>query len=364
MSDRGDGRNINPAIGSLTGEASEQAAPDRRARSEGAPPFDVWTNVPNGDGAAREGPTYYERPVLKEPTWIWSVPAYFYAGGAAGAAATLGAAVQALHGRELRRLVKRCRWIAAAGAAVGGLFLVIDLGRPARFFNMLRVFRPTSPMNLGSWVLAGTAPLAAGSAVLGGAPGLLGAAGDAAGYGAGVLGLPLAGYTAVLVSNTAVPVWKGARRALPPLFIGSAMTAATSLLQLFDLSDAERSVVKRFALAGGVLDLAGSFAIEREAGGVEEVGRPLHEGPSGALLKAAKGLTAGSLALTLWPGRGRWKSMAAGVLGTGGALATKFGVFHAGKASAADPRATFRQQRAKSTSTRRVADVEEATARS
>jgi hypothetical protein len=86
-------------------------------------------------------------------------------------------------------------------------------------------------------------------------------------------------------------------------------------------------------------------AVEREAKQVEAVGRPLREGVSGALWNAAKVLTAASLALSLLPGRSRAKRFAGGLLGTAGAFALRFAVFHAGKASARDPRATFRQQR-------------------
>lgn len=293
-----------------------------------------------------EDPTYFERPILKEPTWIWTVPAYFYAGGAAGAAALLGAAAQAIGGGDTAGLMRRCRWIAAVGGAAGTAGLIYDLGRPERFLNMLRVFRHSSPMSVGSWVLAASAPLAAGSAVLSGASGVLGGAGNLAAYGAGALGMPLAGYTAVLLSTTAVPVWQGSRRSLPPLFMGSAMTAAASLLHLMRLSERERRIVKRFGVAGALIGLAAHAAMEREAGRVERVARPLHEGPSGALLRAAKALTAASLALGLVSGKSRARWAAAGILGTGGALATKFGVFHAGRASARDPRATFHQQRA------------------
>lgn len=44
--------------------------------------------------------------------------------------------------------------ISSAVAISGSLAaLVHDLGRPARFLNMLRVIKPTSPMSLGSWLL-------------------------------------------------------------------------------------------------------------------------------------------------------------------------------------------------------------------
>src|SRR5438874_11336372 len=93
----------------------------------------------DGRGRGRQDPSYYDRPVLKEPVWKWYVPAYFYVGGAAGAAATLGAAAQLADRRGLAGLIRRCRWIAAAGGAVGTGLLVVDLGRPERFLNMLRV---------------------------------------------------------------------------------------------------------------------------------------------------------------------------------------------------------------------------------
>src|SRR5207237_9618018 len=216
-SNRGGGRNIHPSSGILEGEAAEQAVPRDRMHAEGAVPREVWAGIPGDDGE-----TYYDRPVLKEPVWIWAVPAYFYAGGTAGAAAALGAAAQLLDGDELRGLIRRCRTVAAAGTALGTALLIEDLGRPGRFLNMLRVFRPTSPLSVGSWILAPSSVLAAGSVAL---PGGLG---DAAGLGAGALGGPLAAYTGVLLANTAVPMWQASRRSLPPLFVASAVSGAAS----------------------------------------------------------------------------------------------------------------------------------------
>jgi hypothetical protein len=342
----GDGRNIDPGIGLLAGEGADQRVPEQRANTQGSAPFEVW-NPASAERGRRDEPTYYDRPVLKEPTWIWSVPAYFYAGGAAGAAAVLGAAARALGGEDSRGLVTRCRWIAAAGGAIGTAGLVYDLGRPERFLNMLRVFRVSSPMNIGSWVLAASAPLAAGSAVLSGSGGVLGVSGDLAGYGVGLLGMPLAGYTGVLLANTANPVWQGAGRSLPGLFIASGMSAAAALLQTMRLAPNEIRIVRRFAIVAALAEVAAHVAMQREAGRVDRVATPLREGPSGALLKAARACGVASLLVTLAPGTSRPRRILAGALGTAGALALKFGVFEAGKASARDPRATFQQQRAR-----------------
>jgi len=339
-----DGRHIAPELGLLAGEGSQQriGTPDEAFPSKSF----VWRDLPSHSFDEAE-PTYYGRPVLKEPVWVWSVPLYFYVGGTAGAAAVLAAAAQGLDGDDLHGLVKTCRWVAAVGGAAGSALLVYDLGRPERFLNMLRVFRPTSAMSLGSWVLAGAASATMGSAVLAERQGVLGRLGHLAGYAAALLGMPLAGYTAVLLGNTAVPVWSTTRRSLPPLFIGSAVSGLASLFGLLpvDLERREERIVERFGAIGKVADLAAMAVVEHEAERVEPVGRALKEGLPGALWNAAKGLTGASLALFLLPGGGRARRLAGGLLGTAGALALRFAVFHAGKASARDPQATFRRQR-------------------
>jgi formate-dependent nitrite reductase membrane component NrfD len=343
----GEGRHIDPGVGILAGEASEQKVPDQREKVEGAAPYDVWKEVPSRDGRRAEGDvTYYDRPVLKEPTWIWSVPAYFYAGGTAGAAAVLELVAQLADEDDLEGLVTRCRWISAAGDAIGTALLIEDLGRPERFANMLRVFRPSSPMSVGSWILA-TSSAASGLSILfgkrSGLPGFVGKVGTVT---SGVAGLPLSGYTAVLLSNTAVPVWQATRRSLPLLFMSSAVSSAGSLLDLMDLTDRERRIVRRYGLAAKLGEIAAAFAVEREADEVEEVGRAMREGVAGSLWRAAKALTAASAALSLIQGRSKTRRRLSGVLGTLGAISMRFAVFHAGKRSATDPRATFRQQRA------------------
>ncbi|HEX3557380.1 MAG TPA: NrfD/PsrC family molybdoenzyme membrane anchor subunit [Thermoanaerobaculia bacterium] len=344
MTEDQDGRYVAPTLGLLAGEGAQQRV-DTTAEAFPSRTF-VWRDLPSHSFPADE-PTYYERPVLKEPVWIWAVPLYFYAGGTAGAAAVLAATAQGLAGDELHGLVRTCRWVAAVGGAAGAALLIRDLGRPERFLNMLRVIRPTSAMSLGSWVLAGAASATMGSALLSEHRGRLGRLGHFAGAVGGLLGMPLAGYTAVLLGNTAVPVWKATRRSLPHLFIGSAVSGVASLFGLLpvNLAPREVKVVERFGILGKVVDLAAMAVVEHEAGRIEPVGRPLREGVPGTLWRAARALTGASLVLSLLPGRGRAKRAAGGLLGTAGALALRFAVFHAGKASARDPRATFRQQR-------------------
>jgi hypothetical protein len=296
------------------------------------------------EGAARETTTYYDLPAVKEPVWTWEVPAYFYVGGAAGAAATIGAVLQLLDGEDSARVVQRCRELAAAGTVVGSCLLVRDLGRPERFLNMLRVFRPRSPLNLGSWILATASGLSVTAAL---APRLKGfrRLGGLAGLAAGVVGLPLSGYTAVLLAGTAVPVWKESRRTLPLLFVASATGSACSLIEMGDFGEKELTAVRRLGTAAQLSELAAAKAVEKESGRIPGVGRPFERGVSGALWKASSALTIASLALDLVTGRSRGGRVASAAVGTAGSIALRFSLWLAGRVSARDPRATFDSQK-------------------
>jgi formate-dependent nitrite reductase membrane component NrfD len=299
-----DGRFIDTNMAELEGEASGQVAPE----------FPVMV-----------GPRL---PYLKEPVWIWAVPAYFFVGGVGGAAMTLGLVAQLLGGPRLRRFDQRCRWTGAVAGGIGSALLIWDLGRKERFLFMLRVFRPTSPMSVGSWVLAAATPLSGASAILPGRLGWL------TGLAAGLMGLPLATYTAVLLGNTAVPLWSESRRELPFLFGASAVASLASVFELMDLGERERRIMFRFGTLGRVAELAATVAVEDAAHRHPGVSKPLRHGLSGTLWEAATLCTIGSLAVSFLPFGGRRKRWVSGALGIAGGLCLRFAVFYAGKRSA------------------------------
>jgi formate-dependent nitrite reductase membrane component NrfD len=338
-----DGRNIDTSIAVLNGEGAHQQILDR-----GRPPasLEPWPLAPSRAFPQETEPTYYGMPVIKSPVWIWSIPAYFYAGGVAGAGMVMALAAQWFGGKGLQRFDERCRWVGAVGGGIGTALLIHDLGRKARFLYMLRVFRPTSPMSVGSWVLAAATPLSAGSALLAEARGFWFWIGRRAGLGAGILGMPLATYTAVLIAGTAVPVWQQSRRTLPLLFGASSAAGLAATLELMPLEPAERRVMRRFGMGSRAAELVAAFAVERELAPVRAVKRALESGLPGALWNAAKVLTLSSLVLSLWRGKRRAARLLSGILGTAGGLCLRFAVFYAGRASSLDPHATFRQQRA------------------
>jgi hypothetical protein len=285
-----------------------------------------------------EPQSYYGRPVIKQPVWTWEIPGYFFTGGLAGASATLAFAAGAAGNEPLAR---RAWATALAGAAASPSLLISDLGRPERFLNMLRVFKPTSPMSVGSWILSGfgsATGLAAANALLGRLPrlGRLGKAGAAA------LGPALSTYTAVLIANTSVPAWHEARRELPFLFAGSSMASAGAAAAALTPA-AHAGPARRLTLAGAAIEIAAGQAMEQRLG---ELADPYRDGEAARYAGPAKALTAlGVLAVA---GAGR-RSRAAAVVGgaavLAGSLLQRLTVFRAGFESAHDPKYTVGPQR-------------------
>lgn len=327
-----DGRDIDPKIAHLSGEAADQQASGSAGKhiekQSGA-----WTQLPQPQS---DDPTYYDRPLLNESVWGWAIPTYYYFGGLSGSSLALGAALQLQRSPKFERLIRRCHWIGFIGCCISGALLVYDLGKPQRFLNMLRVFRPTSPMNVGAWILSGTSAAASAALILRIEP---------AGYVAGVFGMGLATYTGVLVSNTAVPLWNAARKVLPVLFAASAVTSVGALFELFDQSEDESRVTHLFGTIGKAAEITASVIAEQHASQVQRVGRPFKRGFSGFIWRTAAVLTAGSLVASLLPGQTRNRRLASGIVGTVGSMMMRFALEYAGNASARDPRASFHSQR-------------------
>jgi Polysulphide reductase, NrfD len=283
--------------------------------------------------------SYYGRPILPEPAWkVPDVPAYLYLGGLAGASASMAGVADATGSAALRR-AGRLTAAAAALASVGAL--VHDLGRPSRFLNMLRVFRPTSPLSVGSWILApfsGLATATAASELTGVLPGLA----RLSGAGSAVLGPAMSTYTAVLLADTAVPSWHEAYPELPFVFAGSALGSAGGMGMVTVPVD-RAGPARRMAVLGSALELAASRRIESRLGLLAE---PYLTGRAGTLLRAGKGLTAaGALGTVALGRRSRAAAVVSGLLINAGAVATRFGIFSGGVASTRDPKYVVVPQR-------------------
>lgn len=282
--------------------------------------------------------SYYGRPIINGPIWqSRDIAGYLFLGGLAGASSALAAAAQ-LTGRG--RLARAAKTGAGAAGLLSVAALVHDLGRPSRFMNMLRTFKVTSPMSIGSWLLGGYVP-AATAASLSALTGRLPRFGAAATAGAALLGPAVAGYTAALISDTAVPAWHDGYREMPFVFVGSAATAAGGL-GLLAAPDSESDPARNLALLGVATELAAAKLMEQRMGMVAE---PYKSGTAGAYMKAGQVLSALGAAGALLGGRSQVVSRFAGAAFLAASAATRWGIFHAGLASADDPKYTVVPQR-------------------
>ena len=282
--------------------------------------------------------SYYGRPVLKEPVWKQEIPWYLFTGGLGGASAVLSA-VARVAGNE--RLARRSIYIGAASDAVSPLLLIADLGRPERFLNMLRVFKVTSPMSVGSWILAVSSSASSLSAFLH-AIRRFHRISDAARAVAAGSGAPLAVYTGTLFADTAIPVWHEARHELPFLF-GSSAAASAGAAAAIAVPPAEAAPARRLAVGGALVENAVMVAMERRLG---MIGEPYKEDEAGRYAKLAKACTLGGAGLLALAGRrSRLASIAGGTLVLGGEAALRWSVFKAGFQSARDPKYTVIPQR-------------------
>jgi hypothetical protein len=280
--------------------------------------------------------SYYGRPIVKEPVWKWEIPTYFFTGGLAGGSAVLHGFAR-VTGND--RLAKTTLYVGAAAEAVSPLLLVSDLGRPERFLNMLRVFKVTSPMSVGSWILV----VSSGAATTAAAVEALGILrplkwlGELAWFASGP---PLATYTGALVANTAIPVWSEGRAELPWVFGASACASAGAAATLFTPA---AGPARRAAIAGAVAELGLTQAMEKRLGLVGEVYK---QGESGRYARISKVCTAAGAGLLAWKGReSRPAAAAGGALVLAGSLALRWSVFRAGFQSARDPRYTVEPQK-------------------
>jgi formate-dependent nitrite reductase membrane component NrfD len=299
-------------------------------------------------------PDDLQGPLIKPPVWTWEVPLYFWVGGIASGSAFVALAAD-LAGDEWSASV--ARKVALGAVLPAPVLLIADLGRPGRFLNMLRVFKPRSPMNLGAWCLAAFTAVGAGAV---GAD-LLGRRSTARGLGAvnSVLGGYLGSYTGVLLAATAVPVWGRSRIFLGPIFVSTAAATGAAATRLTLVATGRRPVghptriaLRRLEAAAMLAELTLSMVNERRLG---RAGRVLSEGTPGRIFRTAKWLTGTGVALNLLGGRaGSRGQNVASVLYLAGGLAFRIAWIEAGKASARDDEAVALMARGRATADERL----------
>jgi hypothetical protein len=289
-------------------------------------------------------PGYYGQPVVKPPVWTWQVPLYFFFGGIAGMSAVIASGAIIFHHVDLARAAM---WIAAiAGAVLSPILLIMDLGRPHLFLNMLRVFKHRSAMSMGAWILSAFGACAVPGLIAlelpahqvfpGTVDQFLGVAAGIFVFGSAIFGTLLATYTGVLIGATAIPAWFLHRTLLPIHFGTAGLGSAAALLELLGHGIPALNFLGFYAAGVETVLLIWLSANKH---GIAD--RAIHEHGSGWLIRIGEILN-GPLALVL-----RFFGLVpfAAISFLIGALVSRFGWIAVGKVSGADPEAVFAAER-------------------
>jgi formate-dependent nitrite reductase membrane component NrfD len=365
-----DARDTTPALGTRGGPASwRRAVPAAAVALHQRAWRDArWSSIFRGDSAylgveeadaeevaaaaraARTGdpPAIVQGPVMKAPVWTWEVPLYFWFGGMAAGASFVALACDLAGDDDSARVARR---VAVGALAPSPPLLIMDLGRPERFYNMLRIFKPRSPMSMGSWCLTLFGGLASGAV---GAD-LLGRRRTAQALGAGtaVVGGYLGSYTGVLLASTAVPVWARSRLTLGPIFVSTATLTGASAVRLVLVATGQppghptREALGRVESGAMAAELVLSEINHHHLGRLADV---LEDGKGAGWFKRAKWLARGGLALRLLGRRGgTLPHHVASVAFMAAALCFRFAWVLSGRSSAADDEAVARMARGRAT---------------
>lgn len=305
-----------------------------------------------------EKPTYYDIPPIKGPAWEWHIPAYFFIGGIASGAYIV-ATLADIRGRaEDRPLVLAGNLVALVMAMLSPLLLIIDLGRPSRWYNMFRTFRPRSILNMGTWILSFMGLFGGAGAVaqlllhFGPRNPLFRAAIQPLRVFSWMGVIPagfLGSYTGVLISATNIPLWAGNRLLMALLFFSSALSTGLAAIHLTaplfgPVSSPSKERVKRAesrVLAAELAITLGSGLLLRS------LARPLLSG------RMARSYQIGTIGLGMLAplALNRLGRLPAGLGFLGPALTLlggavmRYAITEAGKESADDPHAYFEYTR-------------------
>jgi formate-dependent nitrite reductase membrane component NrfD len=129
-------------------DATRESLQQRNGRSNSRP---ETSHHPETD-PKREDKNYYGIPPIKPAHWTWQIPIYFWLGGM-GAGMQLFATVAQLLGHEDKALLRASRYGVLVTMILSPILLIWDLGRPERFYNMMRILKLRSPMSTQSWSL-------------------------------------------------------------------------------------------------------------------------------------------------------------------------------------------------------------------
>ncbi len=303
----------------------------------------------------KKGKNYYGIPPIKPAHWTWQIPIYFWIGGIA-AGTQLFATVAQLLGHKDEALTRVSRYTVLVTMILSPILLIWDLGRPERFYNMLRILKLRSPMSTQSWSLF----------TFGNLGGLIAArqAAEDGLLGDNVLsrlalrliparlltvlvlpfGLFVGFNTGNLISATSVPIWARNWMLMGPTFLASGLSTALSWISLvLHLGRwGEEKTLRVLHRAEKAVIVIEALLIALSLARMSKWSKPLFSKEVAPLFLGGTLLGGIAAPLALLSGEERRsKSMLASVLALAGGLAFRFAIIIAGRKSADDPEAYF-----------------------
>jgi formate-dependent nitrite reductase membrane component NrfD len=238
--------------------------------------------------------------LLQSAHWPFLIDVYFFLGGLAGGAFVIATVAMLVDSARYRDVTRVGYYLAFLALLPCPIILIVDLGVPSRFMNMVLTFNPLSPMSMGAWALLGFSAAAGLAALLtlledtssrnlSGPKLVVGIVG-------GFFAFFLAAYPGVLLGATARPMWIHGH-ALGALFlaVGASSGAAAIGLILAALGRRGRDGVARVGTATVLALLIQLLAVAVFVWSVQSSG-------SAQALKALSLITSGPYSALFWGG--------------------------------------------------------------
>jgi formate-dependent nitrite reductase membrane component NrfD len=303
----------------------------------------------------RKDKNYYDIPPIKHAHWTWQIPVYFWIGGI-GAGVHLFSTIAQILGHKDEALTRTSRYTVLATMILSPILLIWDLGRPERFYNMLRILKLRSPMSTQSWSvfafgnLSGliAARQAAEDGLLGDDNPLVRLVKLIPARTLSILALPVGlnvgSNTGNLISATSVPLWARNWLFMGPTFLASGLSTALSWLSLvLHLTNSgEKKTLRTLHRAEKAIIVIEAGLMATSLARMSRWSKPLFSREVAPLFVGGTllgGLVA-PMAL-LFGKETRKKSLLASILVLAGGLAFRFAIIKGGRISADDPEAYF-----------------------
>lgn len=303
----------------------------------------------------REDKNYYGIPPIKHAHWTWQIPVYFWIGGI-GAGVHLFSTIAQILGHEDEALTRTGRYTVLGTMILSPILLIWDLGRPERFYNMLRILKLRSPMSTQSWSvfafgnLSGliAARQAADDGLLGDSNPLVRLAKLIPARFLSILAMPVGlnvgSNTGNLISATSVPLWARNWLFMGPTFLASGLSTALSWLSLIlhVTNSGEKKTLRTLHRAEKATIVIEAGLMAASLVRMSRWSKPLFSREVAPLFIGGTLLGGISAPMALLFGKeSRSRSLIASVLALAGGLAFRFAIIKGGRISADDPEAYF-----------------------